>query len=159
MVLITEEMSLLINGVTFFSFVFLAGVVIHLGRSTSSQNKITLPWVNLALGIILIGLGYLTQTSRMVNLEKDLFYFVSFLAMMIGSMLTFASFAMLYTQKVDEVNRLSKRENEIKLIMKKLREKYFKREIPEDDLKKMHADLIKELTEIEVRLSEIKKKK
>lgn len=159
MAILPEGAGLIINLATFLSFIFLGGVLIYLGRSADPEKKLKLPWINLALGVLMSGSGFFLQSMQVVKyLVEDFILISAFLLIITGAILTFISITLLYRERTIELGSLKQRHDEIKKIMKKLRDKYFERELDEGDLKKMHADLVKEMTEIEVRLGEMKKK-
>ena len=159
MALLPVETTTLMSVATFATFVLLGGILIYLGRSTDPEKKIKLPWINLALGVVMSGAGFFLESTRLLQyLVEDTIILSAFLLIITGTVLTFISITILYTSRTTELSILRDREDHIKKIMKKLRDKYFARELEEDELKKMHADLVKEMAEIEVRLGEIKKK-
>ncbi len=159
MPVLSVEAVTIINFITFGAFVFLAAVLIYLGRSTDPKKKITMPWVNLSFGVLLTGVGYLVQAGRLLQyFTEDITIVSSYLLILVGALLIFASFSLLYTERTAELNNLKKRHDQIRKIMNRLKQKYFARELPEEDLKKMYSELIREMTEIEVKLGETKSK-
>lgn len=52
-----------------------------------------------------------------------------------------------------EISKLRKREEEIKSVITKLKDKYYRQEMSEEDLKNAYSGLLRELAEVEVKLS------
>src|SRR3990170_6035011 len=121
---------------TFSSFVFISAMLIYLGRSTHPNKKITLPWVSLSLGVLLFGLPYALEVTVFSERLSEVSTFIpSYFFILIGALMTFTSFTALYLQRVNEVSSLNKRQEEIRAIMERLKERYLKRELSEADLK------------------------
>jgi len=151
--------AIIFNIVTFPAFIFLSVVLLYLGRSTNPEKRITLPWIFMSLGVFLMGVPYLLEIAVFYEKITEITVFApSYFFILVGAMMTFTSFAALYSQRVNDINSLKKREKELRLIMRGLKERYLKRELSETDLRKMYPDFIKELTEIEVRLKEMERK-
>jgi len=150
---------LVTNSITFFSNVGLAILLIYFGKSTDFKGKIRLPWITLSTGIMVSATSYLIQILGVLDIAPTGTTLLStHLVMLIGTAITFFSFSSIYLTKINDINSLRKRYTQIKKIMKRLKRKYRRREIPEDDLRKIYTDLTKELVEIEVKLKEMEKK-
>ncbi len=159
MVEISPTLSMTINFAAFAAFIAIGGMLLHVGRSTNPQKKITLPWINLALGTVLIGLNYLVQAvfGTQISASTEI-ALSSYLLIIGGAALSFTSFLTLYIERSNEVNALRQRHEELHSIMKRLHKKFLSREIPEDEMKKIDTDLVRQLAEIEVKLEKLKKR-
>jgi threonine synthase len=82
----------------------------------------------------------------------------SYLLIVGGSALSLTSFAMLYTERSNEANSLKQREEDLNQIMERLKKKFLNREIPEEDMRKLNTDIVRELAEIEVKLDKLNKR-
>ena len=59
---------------------------------------------------------------------------------------------MVFYEKGGEIYNLRRREEEIKSVIGKLKDKYYQQELSEEDLKGAYSELLRELAEIEVKL-------
>lgn len=158
MVEISPLVSLTINVAAFFAFAAIGGLLLYIGRSTNPERKLTLPWINLGFGTALIGVNYLIQGIFAPQVAGDPSIMISsYLLIIGGAALSFTSFAVLYTERANEADILTKRQTELKEITTRLREKFLKRELSEDELKKLDIDIVRELAEVEVKLDKLKK--
>lgn len=159
MVEISPTLSMAINFAAFSAFIAIGGMLLYLGRSTNPQKKITFPWINLAFGTFLIGLNYLVQTVFATQISGDPIIAVSsYLLILGGTALAFTSFAILYVERSNEANSLRTRHEELKEITTRLRKKFLSRELPEEEMKRLDIDIVRELAEIEVKLGKLKRK-
>lgn len=159
MVEISPTLSMVINFAAFAAFIAIGGMLLYLGRSTNPQKKITFPWINLAFGTFLIGLNYLVQTVFATQISGDPIIAVSsYLLILGGAALAFTSFAILYVERSNEANSLRVRHEELKEITTRLRKKFLSRELPEEEMKRLDIDIVRELAEIEVKLDKLKRK-
>lgn len=155
-ILVSTNSLIISNSIVFGAFLFIAYVIFYLGRKTHEIKKMKLVWVFLSLGIVITGSSFLIQILVAIGRVSEIMGLIfSQVLILAGSSLAFESFIILYLERTDEIYTLQRRQKEILEILKKLKGRYFRKEISEEELKKMYADFIKELTEIEVKLKEI----
>jgi hypothetical protein len=107
----------------------------------------------LCLGINLIALSFLFRVGNEINVNP--FVTISILG---GAMAILVGGVFVYYRKISQISDLKKRYNEIQNVITNLKEKYYKQEISEDDLKSVHSEMLKELAELEVKMKELEKK-
>ena len=150
MVMIDE----IVNFFMFYSFIGTGVVLLMVGRYYNLHTKLTSPWVFLSLGFMVVAFRSLFESlPDIIGLGPYIPIIVP-LVSIIGSTLIIISIGFILFQKRMEKTRLERRANEITLVLENLRQKYFSKEISEDDMHRMNAELEKELAEIEVRLKE-----
>lgn len=160
MVELSGDAMVLMNLAAFVAFVVVGGLQIYMGRSTSPQRKITFPWINLALGTFMIGINYLIQAIFPAQTAVDPTIGISsYLLVIGGAALSFTSFLILYMERSNEAKTLRDRQDDLHQIMDRIRKKFLSRELPEDEMRKIDTDLVRELAEIEVKLDKINRKK
>lgn len=159
MVEISPTLSVAINLAAFAAFVTVGIVLLYIGKTTHPEKKLSFPWVNLVFGTLLMGANYLVQAIFSTQISGDPTIAISsYLLIIGGAALSFTSFLILYVERSNEANILRERQNDLKEIMSRLRKKFLSREIPEEDIRKIDTDLVRELAEIEVKLEKIRKK-
>lgn len=159
MVEISPVAATAINLAAFGAFVAIGIAMLHVGRSTNPGKRISFPWVNLSFGTFLIGINYLVQAIFATQISGDPAIAISsYLLIIGGAAMLFTSFIILYTERANEANLLRQRQEELKAITRRLRKKFFARELPEDELRKLDTDIVRELAEIEVKLDKIRRK-
>ena len=159
MVELSSTFIVIINLGAFVAFATIGFLFLYIGKSTDTGRKLTMPWINLFFGIILIGLNYLIQAVFPSQILVDSTITISsYLLIISGAAITFTSFVILYTQRSNEIGNLQKRHNELTSITHKLQKKFMSRQLPEDEMKRLNTGIVKELAEIEVKLDELKKK-
>ena len=159
MVELSSEFAMVINFVAFAAFVAIGGLLLYLGRTMGPNKKITFPWINLSFGTMLIGVNYLIQAVFATEISGDFTIAISsYLLIIGGAALSFTSFLILYVERSNEVKTLADRQDDLREIMARLKKKYLSRELPEEDLRKLDTDIVRELAEIEVKLDKIKRK-
>jgi len=159
MVDISPTVSMAINFVAFAAFLTIGGVLLYLGRSLHPDKKISFSWINLAFGTFLIGINYLVQAIFATQISGDPTITISsYLLIIGGAALSFTSFVILYVERSNEFNVLNERQDDLKEIMERIRKKFLSRELPEEDMRKIDTDIVRELAEIEVKLDRIKKR-
>jgi len=141
-----------INILTFFSLGFSTYVIFYFSRKISGVREVTAGTFILALGINLIGLSHLFR----IGMEASSNIFINISAIS-GSLFTLVGFILMTYQTQLENIRLKQRYDELHLIIKNLKDRYYRQEISEDDLKAINAGLIRELAELEVKLKELVK--
>lgn len=160
MVEISPLVSSVINFSAFGALFAIGGILLYVGKTTHIERKITLPWVNLAFGTFMIGLNYLLQAIFVTTISGNPVVAISSYLLIIGGVaMTLTSFMVLYFERANEINVLRKRHDELKEITERLRRKYLSRELPEEELRKLDTDIVRELAEIEVKLDKLKRGK
>lgn len=160
MVEISPAITTPINLAAFAAFIVVGAMLLHVGKSTHPEKRIGLPWINLAFGTFLIGINYLVQAVFATQISGDPTVAISsYLLIIGGSALALTSFLILYIERSNEADMLRTRHDELKAIMARLRKKFLSRELPEEDMRKIDTDIVRELAEIEVKLDKIKKPK
>jgi len=157
---LSPEFSTVINLAASMAFFVIGALQIYVGRSSGAGNKIAFPWINMAFGTFLIGINYLIQavfTSG--TTENPTIAISSYLLILGGAALSFTSFFILYTERANEAKNLKDREEDLKEITSRLKKKFLSRELPEEEMRKLDTDIVRELAEIEVKLDKINKKR
>lgn len=158
MVDVSPTVSMAINFAAFVAFLIIGGILMYLGRTLHPDKKISLPWINLAFGTFLIGINYLIQAVFATQIIGDPSIIISsYLLIVGGAALSFTSFVILYVERSNEASVLKERQEELKEIMNRLRKRFLSRELPEENMRKIDTDIVRELAEIEVKLEKIKK--
>lgn len=115
------------------------------------DKSVNVSLFTLALGINLIGLSHLFRIWLDVYTSPLILIMVA-----IGSIFLSVGVIRVFYEKSFEISRLRNREQEIKSMIKEVKRKYYRRELSEEDLKTVYSNLLKELTEIEVKIKESK---
>jgi len=118
----------------------------------SNQKGISLNLFTLALGINLIGLSHLFRIWLDASTSPLIIITVA-----AGAVFLSTGVIWVFYEKGMEISNLRRREEEIKSVITRLKNKYYKQELSEEDLKSAYFGLIRELAEIEVKLSEKRK--
>lgn len=160
MVELSADAMVLMNLVAFLAFVVVGGLQIYMGRSTNPEKKITFPWINLAFGTFLIGVNYPMQALFPTQTSIDPTVGVSsYLLVIGGAALSLTSFIILYMERTNEARTLRERQDDLHQIMDRIRKKFLSRELPEDEMRKIDTDIVRELAEIEVKLDKLSKRR
>jgi uncharacterized membrane protein len=141
------DITTFVNIFAFVGMTITAYAIFYVARSIKQKN-VGLNLVMLALGINFIGMSYLFRVwfgDSAFPFEMSLVGF--------GSLLLSIGVIWVFYEKGMEVQNLKRRENDIRGTIERLKEKYYRREISEEELESMHTDMLKELAEIEVKLS------
>jgi len=143
-----------VNILTFFSLGFSSYIVFYFSQKFDSDKQVNMSIFILALGLNFIGLSHLFRigANEQVNIFVDMTAVIGSLFVLIGFIL------MSYQKRVANIN-LRLRYNELNSVIKNLKDKYYKQEISEEDLKSVHSGLIKELSELEVKMKDGEKTK
>jgi hypothetical protein len=157
---LSQQTSLFIDLFIFFAYVIAAGFIIYIGRKINYEKKITLSWIVLATGFLFISVNLLIEVTGLIigsyiTTKPVIWYLIN----MLGSIFILIGFAMSLFEKIVDISILKKRKIEIRQIMDYLDEKYRKRELTEEDLRKMYSKMVEELAEVEVKLKGLEKKK
>jgi hypothetical protein len=157
---LSQQTSLFIDLFIFFAYVIAAGFIIYIGRKINYEKKITLSWIVLATGFLFISVNLLIEVAGLIigsytTTKPVVWYLIN----MLGSIFILIGFAMSLFEKIVDISILKKRKIEIRQIMDYLDEKYRKRELTEEDLRKIYSKMVEELAEVEVKLKGLQKKK
>jgi len=140
-----------INLLAFIGLTIATYTIFYFGK-TMSPKGIGTNLFTLALGINLIGLSHLFRIWLDILTSPLVLILVATGAMFLSTGIIWVVY-----EKSMEINNLKKREREINSTIAKLKEKYYQKELSEEDLKVLYSNLMKELTEIEVGLTERRK--
>ena len=156
----SPQVALFIDLFIFFSYLVMASFVIYVGKTISAQKKVTLPWLIIAIGLLFSSLNLFVEIVGIVTeiyiIPRPVLWYVF---NTIGSVMLIAGFASVMVEKKLELNLLRKRAIEIKDVMVYLKDQYYKKELSEEDLRKLYTNLLEHLAEIEVKIKRIEKEK
>ena len=156
----SSDIALFANLFIFFSYIVMASFLVYVGKEVRYDKKLTLPWIIIAAGLMFISLNLLIEVIGVIGgtyiLPRPMLWYVINL---IGSFALILGFAALMAEKQLELTLLKKRKLEITDLMENLKEQYYKREISEADLRKLHAGLVEQLAQIEVKIKNLEKKR
>lgn len=143
----------------FFSYAIIAAFLVYIGKSINYKGKVTLPWLILSAGLLFSSLNIMLEavgeTPGIIMSTKPVLWY---LFSLIGGVCLLTGLAMTLLERILNINVLRARESEILDVMEYLKGRYYKKELSEEDLRKLHAKLLEELAEIEVKLKKSKKK-
>lgn len=144
----------IVDVVIFFALEYLCYIMFYfMQKIDKDKGNITSSIFLLSLGINLIGLSFLFRVGREVNTSQLVTW-----SILGGSMAILVGGVFIYYKKTAQISDLRRRYEEIQEVITNLKDKYYKQEISEDDLKSAHSSLLKELTELEVRIKSHDKK-
>ena len=154
------DVALFVDLFILCSYVVMAGFFLYVGKTVNVEKKITLPWIVIAIGLLFTSLNLFVEivgtTTGVYVLPRPILWYI-FNA--IGSVALIAGFASAMAERQLELGILKKRQVEIKDIMQYLKERYYKKELSEEELRKLYADLIHQSAEIEVKIKGLRKEK
>ncbi len=150
--MVSTVVSNFVNIFAFLGLTVATYTIFYLGRMMNPTKGIGLNLFTLALGINFIGLSYLLRIWVGVSTSPIILVLVA-----IGSTLLSTGVIWVFYEKSMEISNLKRREREINSVIAKVKERYYKQELSEEELKSIHSNLLKELAEIEVKLSERRK--
>ncbi|MBI1978793.1 MAG: hypothetical protein HYS62_01880 [Candidatus Aenigmarchaeota archaeon] len=145
------EMADFINILAFVGMTTATYTIFYIGRSMSAKG-IGLNMFTLALGINLIGLSHLFRVWLDVSTSPLILMLVA-----TGSVFLSAGIIWVIYDKATEISRLKGRGKEINSVIADLKERYYKKELSEEDLQSAYSNLMREMAEIEVKLKEKRK--
>jgi len=148
---LTYDIADFVSFIAFLGLTITTYLLFYFGRLLGEKG-ISVAIFTLALGINLIGL------SHLFRIWVDA-YTSPVIVMTVSAAVVFLSIGTIWTlyEKSLEISSLKKKEKQIKSMIGRLKKRYYKQELSEETLKAAHSNLIKELTEIEVRLNEKRK--
>ncbi len=132
----------------FIGFSATSFVLLFFARKIHGK-KFSISWIVLAVGNVLLGWSYLIILTTIENFVLSAFHIALIVASMAFIMIGMIS---VFSEKTAEITSLRNRYNDINEGLEYLRTKFMKREISEEELKELHKDFIREMTEIEVKL-------
>ncbi|MBI2084745.1 MAG: hypothetical protein HYT70_04015 [Candidatus Aenigmarchaeota archaeon] len=141
--------SNLVNTIAFVGLTVATYTVFYFGKTLAKSRGVSFSLFTLALGLNLIGLSYLFRvwvelvTSPLVLATVAL-----------GSVFLSIGVVWVFYEKNTEMAGLKRREEDIKSVIAKLKERYYQQELSEADLKTAYSELLKELAEIEVKMAD-----
>lgn len=144
----------LVNILAFIGLTISTYTIFYFGRTLSRNRSVSFSLFTLALGLNFIGLSYLFRIWLELSASP-----LVLLTVAIGSIFLSAGVIWVFYEKSTEMSVLKKREENIKSVISKLKEKYYQQELSEEDLKTTYSELLKELAEIEVEVADQSKPK
>lgn len=146
------SVTTVVNLLAFLGLTVATYTIFYLGRMMNPNKGIGVNLFTLALGINFIGLSHLFRIWLDVSTSPLVLILVA-----IGSVLMSSGVIWVFYEKGREIYNLKKQEKEVKSVIANLKEKYYKQELSEEELKYVYSSLLKELAEIEVKLGEKRK--
>lgn len=137
----------LVNLFAFLGLTVATYTVFYFGRAINQGRGVSFNLFTLALGINLIGLSHLFRIWLDVATSPLIIITVA-----AGVVFLASGVIWFFYEKGAEISGLKRREEEIKAIITKLKDKYYQQELSEEELKSAYSGLLRELAEIEVRL-------
>jgi uncharacterized membrane protein len=117
------------------------------------MKKITLSCVILSFGIVTEAFHHLLNLMEMSGvISESLSAVVGHIFIIIGVIMIAVALNKMIFEIMQEVNVLKNRQEEIRKVIGILRKKYFRKELKEEELRKILVEYQKELAEIEARL-------
>lgn len=141
----------IVNVLIFISLGFSSYVVFYFSSRYEKNKQVGLSVLILSLGLTLIGLSHIFMIG--VGSDTTMHPAVGFSALA-GALLTFVGFTVVFYKKSVEIITIKNRHREIQEVIANLKEKFYKQEISEEDLRDVNKGLIKELAELEVKLKD-----
>ena len=138
----------LINVFAFIGLTISTYTVFYFSRLLEKGRGVSFSLFTLALGLNLMALSYLFRLWSELSSTPVLLITVA-----AGSIFLTIGVVWVFYEKETEFSRLKKREEDIKSVISKLKEKYYQQELSEEALKAAYSELLKELAEIEVKLA------
>ena len=142
----------IVNLLAFLGLTVATYTIFYFGKMMNPTKGIGINLFTLALGINLIGLSHLFRIWLDVVTSPLVLILVAG-----GSAFLATGVIWVFYEKAVEISNLKRRGQEINSVIAKLKEQYYKKELSEEDLKAVYSNLLKELAEIEVKLSEKRK--
>lgn len=147
------DISDLVNLLAFLGLTVATYTIFYFGRMTNQSKSVSFNLFTLALGINLIGLSHLFRIWLDASTSPLIIITVAS-----GAVFLSAGVIWVFYEKGMEISNLRKREEDIRAVISRLKDKYYQQELSEEDLKSAYSGLLRELAEIEVRLVNHKSK-
>jgi len=145
--------KIILDFLVFYSIFSLAIFIIHLGIRTDKERKLRYNWFLVFCGMLFISFVQLASIAYNINvLDQDIYFFLKLIFILIASMFITFGISSIISEKYLEYIALRNRYLEIKDIMLSLKEKLLKGKISKKEFDEILKDLVKEETEIEVKL-------
>ena len=140
-----------VNLLAFLGLTIATYTIFYFGKAMNMGKNVSLNLFTLALGVNLIGLSHLFRIWLDVSTSP-------FIVITVATGAVFLSTGVIWVfhEKGRELYNLRRREEEIKSVIGKLKDKYYQQELSEEDLKGAYSELLRELAEIEVKLMDHK---
>ncbi len=145
----------MVSSLSLTSYVTVSILIIYMAKRMGFGERSIIPWLFLSVGVVIVSINHA------VNILSDFGYDISSLLfltqqdiVLMGSTLVFIGFGLVISDKIIETSMLRRRQDEVKKVMTKLKEKYMRREISEHDLRRIYPKLVERLAELEVKLEE-----
>ncbi|MBI2005247.1 MAG: hypothetical protein HYS80_00605 [Candidatus Aenigmarchaeota archaeon] len=142
------EVANLVNLFAFLGLTTATYTIFYFGKMMNPTKDVSFNLFTLALGVNLIGLSHLFRVWLDPSTSPLIIITVS-----TGVVFLSIGTVWVFYEKGMEMSKLRKREEEIKSIIAKLKDKYYQQELSEKNLEGAYSALLKELAEIEVRLT------
>lgn len=143
------ELSLFANVFTFIIFTIVTAIILYFGKTTYPK-KIPRSWFIFASSFQIYAFAILFEIFSIGNtIGKTLLQFIAGIQIILGLILVL-------TQERRELLILRRRQDDIRALMEKLKEKFLRRQIMEEDVRKLYSTLQMELAEIELKLEKKK---
>ena len=141
-----------VNLLAFLGLTIATYTIFYFGKAMNPDKGIGVNLFTLALGINLIGLSHLFRIWLDVSTSPLILILVT-----VGAIFLSTGVVWVFHEKSTEISRLKRREKEINSVIAKLKEKYYQKELAEEDLKALYSNLMRELAEIDIKLGEKRK--
>lgn len=148
------QVAIFVDLFIFFSYVIMSSFLLYIGKLIHYKKKISLPWIVLALGLLFSSLNFIVGLGGTYVLARPVIWY---LFSLIGSVCLLEGFVLVFLERVFGVSMLRARELEIREVIDYLKKRYYEKEISEEDLKRLHAELLHQLAEVNVKLKKHKK--
>src|SRR3989338_1503039 len=133
-----------VNLLAFLGLTIATYTIFYFGKAMNTGKNVSLNLFTLALGVNLIGLSHLFRIWLDVSTSPLIVVTVA-----TGAVFLSAGVIWVFYEKGGEIYNLRRSEEEIKSVIRKLKDKYYQQELSEEDLKGAYYELLRELAEIE----------
>ena len=137
----------LVNLLAFLGLTVATYTIFYFGKMMNQARGVSFNFFTLALGTNLIGLSHLFRIWLDVSTSPLIIITVA-----TGAVFLSVGVVWVFYEKGMEISNLRSREEEIKSVIGKLKDKYYQQELSEEDLKSAYSGLLRELAEIEVKV-------
>lgn len=160
MIEISIAQKLFIDFAVFYSLILLQIFIIIFGKNVDKERKLRYNWFLIFVGILLLSLIQLASIALTIEIiTENLFsVFKSIFSLSAGISITIGVVSVTI-EKILEYSNLKRRYNELQEIILNLKEKFLKGRISRKEFEEIVKDLIKEESEIEVKIKKFEKKK
>ena len=138
-----------VNLTAFIGLSIATYTIFYLGKMIHPNKGVGVNLLTLALGVNMIGLSHLFRIWLDVSTSPLVIITVA-----TGTVFLSVGVIWVFYEKSIEMTNLRKREEQIKEVIARLKDKYYQQELSEEDLKSAYSSLLRELAEIEVRITD-----